>query len=90
MPANDPGYYWYNYQDVGGQTKDNFKAIGQGYEDAVDVPLSLAIKKAQKPVKHWCENSFLKVGKTLRKLRTDRYGRVRVPETVADLSKAFA
>ena len=38
---------------AGGQATENFEAIGQGYEDGVNIPLSVAIKKTAKPVKHW-------------------------------------
>ena len=38
---------------AGGQVKENFEAVGQGYEDGVNIPLSVAIKKTAKPVKHW-------------------------------------
>ncbi len=40
-------------KDVGGEYKDNHAAIGQACEDAVDTPLSVAIKKTDKPVKYW-------------------------------------
>ena len=46
-------HYLGNMQDVGGEYNDNHKATGQPFLDAVDTPLSVAIKKAEKPVKYW-------------------------------------
>ena len=42
-------------QDVGGEYKegDPHPAVGQACEDASDTPLSVAIKKTEKPVKYW-------------------------------------
>ena len=45
-----------DFQDVAraaGKT-DPFPAVGQPFEDAADTPLSVALKKTEKPVKYWC------------------------------------